>query len=132
MAKELEKYPLIAVDLEFSHCRYEGKKKSEETAVIAVIQISTVDSDYIFDVFRLRGELRKTENNFLREVFADQKITKIMHGCDTDLRLLVCDLGFVTQAVFDTAYVFAFIQRILSPTVLKEQKGETEAVNDDQ
>lgn len=23
MAKELEKFPLIAVDLEFSHCRYE-------------------------------------------------------------------------------------------------------------
>lgn len=109
MAKELEKYPLIAVDLEFSHCRYEVNKKQRESHVIAVIQISTVESDYIFDVFHLRDEFRKTEDNFLREVFADTRVTKIMHGCDNDLRLLVCDLGFVTQAVFDTAIAFSFI-----------------------
>lgn len=74
-----------------------------------MIQISTVNSDYIFDVFRLRDELRKTEDNFLRDTFANGKITKIMHGSDADLRYLICDLGFVTHGVFDTAYVFAFI-----------------------
>lgn len=77
--------------------------------IIAVIQISTTSADYIFDVFRLRDVLRKEENNQLREIFQDNSITKVMHGSDSDLRYLICDLGFVTQAIFDTAYVFSFI-----------------------
>ena len=45
----------------------------------------------------------------LRSIFADPLITKIMHGCDSDLKYLVADLGVVTINLIDTARVFAFI-----------------------
>ena len=96
----------------------------ENAGIIAVIQLSTVTSDYIIDVFRLRNELRKTENNYLRDTFSNPGVTKIMHGCDNDLRYLIADLGWTTQTIFDTGQAFAFLQRILSPKQinLTEQK----------
>ena len=48
----------------------------------------------------------------LRSIFADPGITKIMHGCDSDLKYLVADLGVVTINLIDTARVFAFISRL--------------------
>ena len=35
-----------------------------------------------------------------------------MHGCDSDLKYLVADLGIVTINLIDTARAFAFIQRL--------------------
>ena len=35
-----------------------------------------------------------------------------MHGCDSDIKYLVADLGIVTFNLFDTARAFSFIQRM--------------------
>jgi len=66
----------------------------------------------------LREILRKEsindpyEKHTLSGIFSDEKIIKIMHGCDSDLKFLVADLGIVTVNLFDTAKAFSFIQRI--------------------
>lgn len=38
-----------------------------------------------------------------------ESITKIMHGCDSDIKYLVADLEIVTYNLFDTARAFSFI-----------------------
>lgn len=106
MSAELKECPLLACDLEY----YNALPGQEGCVVISLIQISTQKSDYIIDCFFVR-ELIRTQPG-LRSIFADAKITKIMHGCDSDMKYLVADLGIVTINLFDTARVFAFIQRI--------------------
>ena len=45
----------------------------------------------------------------LKALFIDKSITKILHGCDSDIKYLVADLGVVTVNLFDTARAFSFI-----------------------
>mmetsp|Transcript_8849 Transcript_8849/g.15014 ORF Transcript_8849/g.15014 Transcript_8849/m.15014 type:complete len:90 (+) Transcript_8849:2509-2778(+) len=46
----------------------------------------------------------------MRGVFADPGIVKILHGCDTDIKLLISDLHIVTINLFDTARAFTYIE----------------------
>lgn len=57
----------------------------------------------------------------LRSIFADEKIVKIMHGCDTDIKYLVADLNMPTLGLFDTARAMSFLQKVPK---LKEIKKE--------
>ena len=86
----------IAVDLEY-HC------VERHASILCLLQLSTVDKDYIFDSLVLRD---KITNSRLKDIFQDPAIVKIFHGSETDLQLLATDLGIVTVNVFDTARAF--------------------------
>ena len=81
--------------------------------ILSLIQISTIKSDYILDCFTLRPEIRK-DHSGLKSIFGDPSIKKILHGCDSDLKYLVADMGIVTINIFDTARAFSYLQRIPS------------------
>lgn len=83
----------------------------DRCVIVGLIQASTLTSDYIFDIFHLRQLIRQDLNKVgsLGSIFEDSKITKIMHGCDSDLKYLVADLGITTINLFDTAKVFSVI-----------------------
>lgn len=72
--------------------------------------MSTHLTDYIIDCFYLRDFIRTDAS--LSSLFADPTIVKILHGCDSDIKYLMADLGILTSPVFDTARVFAYLQRI--------------------
>ena len=78
--------------------------------IISLIQLSTSNSDYIIDCLVLRDLLRSQEGELsLKGIFANPSILKIFHGCDSDLKYLIADLGIVTINLFDTARAFSFI-----------------------
>lgn len=109
MLSELDECPLLGVDLEY----HAGLSNVERSGILSLIQVSTLHCDFIFDCFYLRDHLRADISpQSLREVFANPDVVKIMHGCDSDLRLLVADLSMVCANVFDTARVFHYIQRV--------------------
>jgi ribonuclease D len=75
--------------------------------IISLIQLSTLKTDYIIDCFVLRNRIR--ESHEFKGVFTNEEITKILHGCDSDIKYLVADLGIVTINLFDTARALSFI-----------------------
>jgi exosome complex exonuclease RRP6 len=117
--QELQLCPLLAVDLEY-HNVLPG---NDSCTIISLIQLSTIHSDYIIDCFMLRDTLRSENGELsIRTIFANEKIVKIMHGCDTDLKYLVADFGVTTANVFDTARGFSFLQRIPHKETILKQK----------
>jgi len=103
MRQELESCDLLAVDLEY-HNALPGV---DGCVIISLIQISTHVSDYIIDCFMLRDILRSEfSHNSIKSLFADATVTKILHGCDSDLKYLVADLDIVICNLFDTARAF--------------------------
>ena len=92
----------MAVDLEYISVKYSA---TEACDALSLIQISTHKSDYIYDVLRLRNLIRT--NGFPQ--FSDEKIVKVFHGSDSDLKYLEADLGVTTINVFDTARALSFI-----------------------
>ena len=78
--------------------------------IISLMQLSTIDSDYIFDCFTLRDKIRSDEKEkSLKQIFADEGITKILHGGDSDIKFLITDLDIVTLNLYDTARAFSFM-----------------------
>ena len=79
--------------------------------MLSLLQISTYKTDYIFDCFLIRELIRqqKDEPNTLTSIFNDPKIIKILHGSDTDLKMLMSDFYIATVNVFDTMRVFNYI-----------------------
>ena len=59
MLQEIAECPLLGVDLEY--CDADANKKNEGIIILGLIQISTSKSDYIFDCFSLRNEIRNNE-----------------------------------------------------------------------
>ena len=110
--------PVLAVDLEYSHAdRCSRPGEDSNWVILAIIQVSTHKSDYIFDCYNLREQIRSEGD--LRQIFASPQIIKIMHGSDTDLKYLVADLNIVTVNLFDTARAFSFIQRLPDQTAVE-------------
>ena len=63
MRKELQKCPLLAVDLEYAHGDTTKQIGLQDRCVIVgLIQASTIDSDYIFDIFHLRQLIRADDS----------------------------------------------------------------------
>ncbi|KAF8334683.1 ribonuclease H-like domain-containing protein [Cantharellus anzutake] len=80
----------IAIDLEHNDLRsYYG--------LVCLMQISTREQDWVIDTLALRVEL-----SVLGEVFADPKITKVLHGAYNDILWLQRDLGLYIVNMFDT------------------------------
>lgn len=81
----------IAVDIEHHSVRsFQG--------FICLMQISTRDDDFIIDAIKLRGSIRRA----LAPVFADDRIVKVMHGADHDVKWLERDFGIYVINLFDT------------------------------
>lgn len=50
-----------------------------------MLQISTLENDYVIDSLTLHGAIAR----HLGPIFESRRVVKVMHGCDTDLPLLV-------------------------------------------
>ena len=90
---------MIAVDLEY-HCI------ERHASILCLVQLSTVDKDYIFDSLILREKISQSR---LKAIFEDPGIVKIFHGSETDLQLLASDLDIITVNVFDTARAYQYL-----------------------
>ncbi|EFN88225.1 Exosome component 10 [Harpegnathos saltator] len=87
---DLKRYNEIAVDLEHhSYRSFQG--------VTCLMQISTVDTDYLIDTLILRSELHQ-----LNEIFTKPTILKVFHGADFDIQWLQRDLSLYVVNMFDT------------------------------
>ncbi|HEX8169129.1 MAG TPA: ribonuclease D [Thermoanaerobaculia bacterium] len=64
---------------------------------VCLIQMSTTDEDLVVDPL-VRIDLAR-----FGEVLADEKITKVFHGGDYDLRILNRDFGFTVRNLIDTS-----------------------------
>ncbi|MBN2254192.1 MAG: ribonuclease D [Deltaproteobacteria bacterium] len=79
----------IAVDTEYDSFRYFREK-------LCLVQIMSGKRAYLFD------PLLGLDFSFLGDVFADVRVTKIMHAGDNDVRILSRDYGFFFRNIFDT------------------------------
>ncbi|KAJ3907942.1 hypothetical protein F5879DRAFT_1007977 [Lentinula edodes] len=90
MLESLRKATEIAVDLEHhSYRSYFG--------FLCLMQISTRQQDWILDLLVLREEV-----GVLNEVFTDPKITKVLHGAESDIVWLQQDFNLYIVNLFDT------------------------------
>ncbi|KAJ2612303.1 exosome nuclease subunit [Coemansia sp. RSA 1804] len=80
----------IAVDLEHhSYRSFQG--------FTCLVQISTRARDYVVDALALRHALHA-----LNDVTADPRITKVLHGAESDVQWLQRDFGVYVVGLFDT------------------------------
>ncbi len=79
----------IGIDTEYDSFRYFREK-------LCLIQISTSTKTYLID------PLQRLDISMLGKILADEKILKILHAGDNDIRLLNRDYGFVFNNIFDT------------------------------
>ncbi|XP_072758066.1 exosome complex component 10 homolog [Anoplolepis gracilipes] len=90
LLEDLQNQKEIAIDLEHhSYRTFQG--------ITCLMQISTVNTDYLIDTLALRSELHQ-----LNEVFTHPKILKIFHGADMDILWLQRDLSLYVVNMFDT------------------------------
>jgi len=95
-ADELQKFPVIAVDLEADsmHC-YQEK--------VCLLQFSTPERTVLID------PLADVDLSPLKPVLADPKIRKIFHAADYDIRCLARDFGIEINGLFDTMISCQFL-----------------------
>lgn len=80
----------IAVDLEHSPKSYHG--------FTCLMQISTRKQDYIIDVIALWEHI----GIFLKPIFENAAIIKVMHGAEMDVKWLQRDFNIHIYTLFDT------------------------------
>jgi len=95
-AAELEKYPVIAVDLEADSMHSYQEK-------VCLLQFSTPDTTVLID------PLVGADLDSLRPVLANQKIRKIFHAADYDIRSLARDFDISINGLFDTMISCQFL-----------------------
>lgn len=89
LAGKLSSVSSFALDIEADSLHsYEGR--------ICLMQISTKEDNYIIDTLKLR------DIEPLRSVFLDNRVEKILHGSDYDIRMLSKDYGMEICNLFDT------------------------------
>ena len=88
--QEINKHTILSVDLEF-HLEHSFQGFS------CLIQMSTVESDYVIDPLVLFDKL-----GLLNTVFANPGILKLFHGCDSDVIMLQKDFGIYIVNMLDT------------------------------
>ncbi|XP_011647610.1 exosome component 10 [Pogonomyrmex barbatus] len=90
LLEDLKNHKEIAVDLEHhSYRTFQG--------ITCLMQISTVNTDYLIDTLTLRSELYQ-----LNEIFTKPSILKVFHGADMDILWLQRDLSLYVVNMFDT------------------------------
>ena len=61
------------MDLEY-HSAFE-----KHAQILCLMQLSTIDKDYIYDTLVLRDKISKS---LLKDIFEDPNIVKVFHGSD--------------------------------------------------
>ncbi|XP_029159209.1 LOW QUALITY PROTEIN: exosome component 10 [Nylanderia fulva] len=90
LLEDLKSQKEIAIDLEHhSYRTFQG--------ITCLMQISTVNTDYLIDTLALRSELHQ-----LNEIFTKPTILKVFHGADMDILWLQRDLSLYVVNMFDT------------------------------
>ena len=95
-AVELEKYPVIAVDLEADSMHNYQEK-------VCLLQFSTPDTTVLID------PLAGVDLGSLRPVMANPEIRKIFHAADYDIRSLSRDFDIKINGLFDTMISCQFL-----------------------
>ena len=89
LAGGLSREGSFALDIEADSLHnYEGK--------VCLIQISTREENYIIDVLKFR------DLEPLRPLLFNDRIEKVLHGADYDIRMLAKDYGMEIRNLFDT------------------------------
>lgn len=95
-AAELEKHPVIAVDLEADSMHNYQEK-------VCLLQFSTVDETVLID------PLDGADLTPLKSLLADPAIRKIFHAGDYDMRCLARDFAIEINGLFDTMICCQFL-----------------------
>lgn len=80
---------------------------------MCVIQIATPDKTFAIDSL----VLHKLIAQYLKPVFENSDIVKVLHGCDNDIVWLVTNFGIWTKNIFDTGRAYlVFSKHLLNRT----------------
>lgn len=86
---DFERAKVLGIDTEYDSFRYFSQK-------LCLIQIHANGTTYVFD------PLEDLHLNFLGKYFDNQRIVKVLHAADNDIRLLKRDYNFKFKNIFDT------------------------------
>ncbi|OPY12029.1 MAG: Ribonuclease D [Syntrophus sp. PtaB.Bin001] len=87
--EDLESSSLISLDTEYDSLHYFREK-------LCLVQIRAAKKTYVFD------PLNGIDLAFLRPYFADERMLKVTHAGDNDIRILKRDYNFEFRNLFDT------------------------------
>ncbi len=96
LAESIQHETMIAVDLE-ADSMFRFKER------VCLLQMATVHRNILIDPLQA-GDL-----SALKSVFANEKVQKVMHGADYDIRSLFRDFGIEVRNLFDTELACRFL-----------------------
>ena len=103
MSKELSNEKVLGIDAEFDG------EKCEIDGVVATIQISTFKKSFVIDSLKLHNLIKK----YLGDIFENENILKIFHGCSNDLSWILSNFEIKTNNIYDTAESFVVYQELI-------------------
>ncbi|MGP8154781.1 MAG: HRDC domain-containing protein [Smithella sp.] len=109
---DFERTKVLSIDTEYDSFRYFKEK-------LCLIQIHASNTTYVFD------PLNDLNLSFLGKYFNNQRIVKIFHAADNDIRLLKRDYKFNFKNIFDThrAALLLGFQQLSLEKMIKEFVG---------
>jgi len=96
IAGSLETEKMIAADVE-ADSMFNFREK------ICLVQIASRKHNFVIDTVKIRNM------SSLKPVFSNQKIQKVFHGADFDVRSLFRDFGITINGLFDTELASRFL-----------------------
>ena len=99
-SKEISNEEVLGIDAEF-----DGEKCGID-GVVCTIQISSMTKTYVIDSLKLHNLIKK----YLGDIFENEKILKIFHGCDNDLFWILSNFEIKTNNIYDTSRSFVVYQ----------------------
>ena len=104
MRNEIINESVLGVDAEFTgeKCGIDG--------VVCIIQISSNKKTYVVDTLKLHNLIKK----YLGDIFENENIIKIFHGCDNDLFWILSNFDIKTINIYDTSRSFAVFQELIN------------------
>ena len=103
LSSELSKEKILGIDAEFDG------EKCEVDGVVATIQISTFSKSYVIDSLKLHNLIKK----YLGNIFENENILKIFHGCNNDLSWIFSNFEIRTNNIYDTSESFVVFQELI-------------------
>jgi exosome complex exonuclease RRP6 len=77
------------------------------------MQLSSIDHTFAIDTLKLRNEI----TTHLKDLFENENIIKVFHGCNNDILWLITNFGIFTKNIFDTGRAYqVFSKYILNKT----------------
>jgi ribonuclease D len=109
---DFERAKVLSIDTEYDSFRYFRE-------ILCLIQIHANNTTYVFD------PLENLNLSFLGKYFDNQRIVKILHAADNDIRLLKRDYKFNFKNIFDThrAALLLGFQQLSLEKMIKEFVG---------